>query len=302
MNLKQLEAFVQVAEGGSFSKAAKQLFLTQPTISAHISSLEKELNARLFVRNTKEVKLSDDGKELYRYARQMIDLQKKIEERFETGKSESKHLITIAASTIPAQYLLPEILMKFNERYPKEQVKLLETDSSQVVTKIIDHMVDVGFTGTVLEKKHCKYIPFYKDELVMITPNTEKYQVLHQNIEDISWISEECLIMREEGSGTRKEAGKQLRNAGINLDKLKIIASIENQETIKKSVKQGMGISIISRLAAEEEAKSGDLLTFPIPKSDQGRDINLVYNKNYQISKSAERFVKVVKEVYGIEE
>lgn len=302
MNLKQLEAFVQVAEGGSFSKAAKQLFLTQPTISAHISSLEKELNARLFVRNTKEVKLSDDGKELYRYARQMIDLQNKIEERFETGKSESKHLITIAASTIPAQYLLPEILMKFNERYPKEQVKLLETDSSQVVTKIIDHMVDVGFTGTVLEKKHCKYIPFYKDELVVITPNTEKYQVLHQNIEDISWISGECLIMREEGSGTRKEAGKQLRNAGINLDKLKIIASIENQETIKKSVKQGMGISIISRLAAEEETKSGDLLTFPILKADQGRDINLVYNKNYQISKSAERFVKVVKEVYGIEE
>ena len=302
MNLKQLEAFVQVAEGGSFSKAAKQLFLTQPTISAHISSLEKELNARFFVRNTKEVKLSDDGKELYRYARQMIDLQKKIEERFETGKSESKHLITIAASTIPAQYLLPEILMKFNERYPKEQVKLLETDSSQVVTKIIDHMVDVGFTGTVLEKKHCKYIPFYKDELIVITPNTEKYQVLHQNIEDISWISGECLIMREEGSGTRKEAGKQLRNAGINLDKLKIIASIENQETIKKSVKQGMGISVISRLAAEDEVKYGDLLAFSIPKADQGRDINLVYNKNYQMSKSAERFIKVVKEVYGIEE
>lgn len=302
MNLKQLEAFVQVAEGGSFSKAAKQLFLTQPTISAHISSLEKELNARLFVRNTKEVRLSDDGKELYRYARQMIDLQKKIEERFETGKEESKHLITIAASTIPAQYLLPKILMKFNERYPKEQVKLIETDSSQVVIQIIDHMVDVGFTGTVLEKKHCKYIPFYKDELVVITPNTEKYQVLHQNQEDISWISGERLIMREEGSGTRKEAGKQLRNAGINLDKLKIIASIENQETIKKSVKQGMGISVISKLAAADEVKYGDILAFSIPKSDQGRDINLVYNKNYQMSKSAERFVKVVKEVYGIED
>lgn len=302
MNLKQLEAFVQVAEGGSFSKAAKQLFLTQPTISAHISSLEKELNARLFVRNTKEVKLSDDGKDLYRYARQMIDLQKKIEERFSTGKEESKHLITIAASTIPAQYLLPKILLKFNEKYPKEQVKLIETDSTQVITQIIDHMVDVGFTGTVLEKKHCKYIPFYKDELVVITPNTEKYQGLYQNLEDISWISEERLIMREEGSGTRKEAGKQLRAAGINLDKLKIIASIENQETIKKSVKQGMGISVISKLAAADEVKYGDLLTFPIPKADQGRDINLVYNKNYQMSKSAERFVKVVKEVYGIEE
>ena len=100
----------------------------------------------------------------------------------------------------------------------------------------------------------------------------------------------------------RKEAGKQLRAAGINLDKLKIIASIENQETIKKSVKQGMGISVISKLAATDEVKYGDLLAFPIPKADQGRDINLVYNKNYQMSKSAERFVKVVKEVYGIEE
>ena len=77
MNLKQLEAFVHVAEGGSFSKAAKDLFLTQPTVSAHISSLEKELNVRLFIRNTKEVNLSDDGRELYKYAKQMIDLQKK---------------------------------------------------------------------------------------------------------------------------------------------------------------------------------------------------------------------------------
>ena len=79
-----------------------------------------------------------------------------------------------------------------------------------------------------------------------------------------------------EGSGTRKEAGKQLRNAGINLDKLKIIASIENQETIKKSVKQGMGISIISRLAAEEEIAEGAILGFPLTKEDGKRDINVV--------------------------
>lgn len=180
MNLKQLEAFVQVAEGGSFSKAAKELFLTQPTISAHIAGLEKELNARLFVRNTKEVSLSNDGRELYKYARQIIDLQKKIEERFETKDADSRHCITIAASTIPAQYLLPRILKRFNERYPDEQIKILESDSSRVVTQIVDHMVDVGFTGTVLEKKHCRYIPFYKDQLAVITPNTERYRWLRE--------------------------------------------------------------------------------------------------------------------------
>lgn len=299
MNLKQLEAFVQVAEGKSFSKAAKELFLTQPTISAHIASLERELNARLFVRNTKEVSLSEDGKDLYRYAKQIIDLQKQIEERFETEEEGSRHCITIAASTIPAQYLLPRVLKRFNEKYPDEQIKIMESDSSKVVSQIVDHIVDVGFTGTVLEKKHCRYLPFYKDKLAVITPNTERYRRLkEESLEGIDWILEEHLIMREEGSGTRKEAEEQLKAAGIPAEKLDVIASIGNQETIKKSVRQGMGITILSELAAVDEEADGELLTFPIPGADAGRDINLVYNKNYQLSRSAERFIKVVKEVY----
>lgn len=299
MNLKQLEAFVQVSESGSFSKAAKELFLTQPTISAHISSLEKELNVRLFIRNTKEVSLSDDGKDLYRYAKQITDLEKAIEERFYMDSDDGKHFITIAASTIPAQYLLPKVLMCYRERYPKEQIKIMETDSSEVVTQVVNHMVDVGFTGTVLEKKHCKYIPFYKDELAVITPDTPEYRILkEQNRDDIDWIKRKPLILREEGSGTRKEAEKQLKNAGISMEDLDIVASIANQETIKKSVKQGMGITVLSRLAAEDE---DGLLIFPIPGADEGRDINLVYNKNYQMTRSADRFIRIVKEVYDIE-
>ena len=299
MNLKQLEAFVQVSESGSFSKAAKELFLTQPTISAHISSLEKELNVRLFIRNTKDVSLSDDGKDLYRYAKQITDLEKAIEERFYMDSDDGKHFITIAASTIPAQYLLPKVLMCYRERYPKEQIKIMETDSSEVVTQVVDHMVDVGFTGTVLEKKHCKYIPFYKDELAVITPDTPEYRILkEQNRDDIDWIKRKPLILREEGSGTRKEAEKQLKNAGISMETLDIVASIANQETIKKSVKQGMGITVLSRLAAEDE---DGLLIFPIPGADEGRDINLVYNKNYQMTRSADRFIRIVKEVYDIE-
>lgn len=299
MNLKQLEAFVQVSESGSFSKAAKELFLTQPTISAHISSLEKELNVRLFIRNTKEVSLSDDGKDLYRYAKQITDLEKAIEERFYMDSDDGKHFITIAASTIPAQYLLPKVLMCYRERYPKEQIKIMETDSSEVVTQVVDHMVDVGFTGTVLEKKHCKYIPFYKDELAVITPDTPEYRILkEQNRDDIDWIKRKPLILREEGSGTRKEAEKQLKNAGISMEALDVVASIANQETIKKSVKQGMGITVLSRLAAEDE---DGLLIFPIPGADEGRDINLVYNKNYQMTRSADRFIRIVKEVYDIE-
>ena len=129
--------------------------------------------------------------------------------------------------------------------------------------------------------------------MVIITPNTERYQKLQKmDPEDISWMKEEHVIMREEGSGTRKEAENQLKDAGIKMTDLDIIASIENQ---------GMGISVLSKLATKDEVAAGFLLAFPIPESDDGRDINLVYNKNYQLSRSAERFVKIVKEVYGLE-
>ncbi|MEF9916688.1 MAG: selenium metabolism-associated LysR family transcriptional regulator [Lachnospiraceae bacterium] len=297
MNLKQLEAFVQIAEGKSFSKAAKELFLTQPTISAHISSLERELNARLFIRNTKEVNLSKEGSTLYEYAKKMVGLEREIEQLFgQEGKS-GQQCITIAASTIPAQYLLPSILAKFSEKYPKEQFKIMETDSAKAVEEVLNHHVDIGFTGTMLEKKNCKYIPFYRDELVVITPNSKKYKELKTKNDGLDWIMKEPLIMREEGSGTRKEAEKQLRLSGINIDKLNIVASIENQETIKKSVSNGMGISIISKLATEDEVNNGRLLCTPFPMSNNGRDLYVVYNRNFQLTSSAEKFIKIIKEV-----
>ena len=290
---------MEVAQSGSFSKAAKKLFLTQPTISAHIASLEKELDTRVFVRNTKEVDLSPEGQKLYTYARQILDLAEKIKEEFGRHEEEAK-CVTIAASTIPAQYLLPDILTRFNEKHPGEQLRILESDSAQVAEQVAEGSVDIGFTGTVLEKKFCKYIPFYKDQLVVITPNTEKYQEYKRMGGDISWIQEESVIMREEGSGTRKEAEKQLRHLGIRTERLRIIASIANQETIKKSVIQGMGISILSRLAAKNEVESGRVLEFPIPEADEGRDLNLVYNKNHPLTRSAQRFIKTVKEIYDI--
>ena len=208
---------MKVVETGSFSKAAKELYLTQPTVSAHISALEKELKVRLFIRNTKEVTMSEAGQDLYKYARQMFELECQIAEHFNIrGRDSANHCITIAASTIPAQYLLPDVLMVFKRRYPEEQFKLVETDSSEVVSQIVDGMADVGFTGTVLEKKYCRYIPFYKDKLVIITPNTDRYQTLRkEGGGGISWLEEEHVILREEGSGTRKEAQKQLRRAGI---------------------------------------------------------------------------------------
>lgn len=304
MNLKQLEAFTAIADEGSFSRAAKSLFLTQPTVSSHISSLEQELNVRLFVRNTKEVNLSEDGKILYGYAKQMISIQRQIEMAFDKTRKEGSHCIRIAASSVPAQYLLPQILQRFSQKYPEEQFKLMETDSAKVVEQVMNYNVDVGFTGTVFEKKYCEYIPFYEDELVVITPNSEKFRNWKAAEKDFSggnngsrmWIQNEPVILREEGSGTRKEAERLLKSMGISMERLNIVASMESSETIKRSVSRGIGISVLSRLAAEEELHEGKILDFSLGGSNKGsRNINIVYNKNFQMSALTERFLRVVK-------
>ena len=149
MNLKQLEAFARVAETKSFSEAAKRLYLTQPTVSAHVSALEKELGVCLLLRTTKEVSLTEEGKALYGYAVQMLDLEQEIREHFGRRKS-GKSVLRIAASTIPSQYLLPEIMVRFRERYPGVRLSVAETDSAGVVGQIVSGEADIGFAGTVM--------------------------------------------------------------------------------------------------------------------------------------------------------
>lgn len=301
MNLKQLEAFVQVAEKKNFSKAAKAMFLTQPTVSAHISGLEKELNTRLLIRNTKGVELSKEGERLYEYAKQITLLTGQIMQEFGNEPDEEEQsMVTIAASTVPAQYLLPEILVKFRQQYPKEQFQILESDSAGVVEQVAARNVDIGLTGTELSKKHCEFLPFYEDDLIVITPNTERFRRRKQGSEDwvLDWLRSEPLIMREEGSGTRKETVKVLQRLGVNTEELNIIASVENPETIKRSVSSGMGISILSALAARDAVSNGSVLGFSLGEIQGRRQIYVVYNKNFHLSPGAERILKTIRKMY----
>lgn len=299
MNLKQLEAFVQVAEKKNFSKAAKELFLTQPTVSAHISRLEKELNTRLLIRNTKDVELSEEGERLYEYAKQIILMTEQIIQEFgqETDMGERSSIV-IAASTVPAQYLLPDILAKFRQKYPREQFHIQESDSADVVEQVALRNVDIGFTGTELTNKYCEFIPFYDDDLIVITPNTEQFHKRKQSSSVMDWIRSEPLIMREEGSGTRKETMKILQNMGLNQKELNIIASVENPETIKRSVSSGMGISILSALAARDAMSNGAVLGFSLGEMLGKRQIYVVYNKSFHLSPGAERVLKILRRMY----
>lgn len=299
MNLKQIEAFVLVAEKESFSETAKALFLTQPTISAHVSELEKELNLRLFVRDKKKVTLTEDGKSFYEYAKQVTLLMKQIEEKFLAKEEEDDNAeIVIAASSVPAQYLLAEIMFRFRLRYPNRQFVIKESDSAGVAEMVRMRQADIGFTGAKVSGKRCKYIPFYKDELVVITPNEERYRWKQQFDSVAEWIQEEPMVLREEGSGTRKEALKILEKMGIDKDKLNIVASMGSTETVKQSVAMGMGVSVLSALAVQDVVSSGKVLGFPLGGNVGVRDIYVVYNKDFGMTSTVKNFLRVMEKLY----
>lgn len=301
MNLRQLETFVKVAETKNFSLTAKQLFLTQPTVSAQIAGLERELNTCLLVRNTKGVSLSEDGKELYAYAEQMLELERKIKERFGQDGGNEGSVLRIAASSLPAQYLLPHIMVHFQEKYPRERLKIMETDSDGVVEMVMSHTADLGFNGTNPDKGNCACIPFYEDELVVITPVNEHFQS-KIGTDSAQWICQEGIIVREDGSGTRKESQRILAQMGIPWADLNVIAIMDNSEIIKRSVMGGMGVSIVSKLAVKEEEEQGKVLVFPIGKEGGLRNINLIYDAGYPILPAAERFKRCVCEIFSPEE
>ena len=300
MNLKQIEAFGKIANNNSFSSTAKELYLTQPTISAYITNLEEELGVQLFARTTKAVELTENGKKIYLYAREMVDLASTIQNMFKGGAEQIPDKeIVIAASTIPAHYLLPRILAEYSRRYPQARFRVVESDSAGVIADITEHKADLGFVGTAINRTHCEYIPFYDDELVVVTPNTEKYRILKGRGMPLSWLQEETFVLREDGSGTRREAMAHLRELGIEESRLKIVANFANTDAVLMSVKEGIGISVISRLAAQDKLERGDILDFKLSESGSYRSIYMVTSQIHPASDPAQKLIGLVKKLYG---
>ena len=157
MDIKELEAFVYVVENCSFSRAAELLHLTQPTISSHISALERKLGIKLVVRTTKETYPSDAGKLLYKYAKEILQVRENAAIALRNFSQEMKGTISIAASTVPSQYYLPHLLQDFRARYPDITFNIQMEDSPKVVELVATRSVEIGFCGTMVASHKCVY-------------------------------------------------------------------------------------------------------------------------------------------------
>jgi len=297
MDLKQLEAFVYVIKLRSFSKTAEKLYLTQPTISAHIASLERELGVKLIVRTTKEVYPSGAGQVLFQYAQDMLNLRESAMSAIRDFEKEISGSIAIAVSTVPGQCVLPEIMSEFRKIHPDISFKIQKCDSADAIKKLISREVEIGMTGTVIDTNKCVFRHFVDDEIVVVTPNEQRFKGIKKI--SVEMLEKEPMIVREEGSGTRREAEKTLRENGVDTKKFNIVAVMEDQDSIIKSVGQGLGISMLSKKSIEDYEEFGRVLAFRIDGIKLQRKLYIARNKLCPLSPSAKAFYDFACKYYG---
>jgi len=279
MDFRQLEAFIKVVELGSFSKAADGLHISQPSVSTYINSLEKELGSVLINRSTKVLSTTLAGERFLEQAKKMMSLKRESIETIKTLSEDISGEIRILASSVPALYILPQLLARFHAQHPNISFTMNQADTAEVVQGVAAHKADIGFAGSMIGDKKCDFIEFATEELVFIAPNDGSYSKNKKySLEELLYSS--SFISREFGSGTRIQYEKFLSENGIILEKIKTCASMDSTHSIVSAVASGLGISIVSKLAARQMIDQGALLPIKLEKELPERKIYMVLNKH----------------------
>ena len=299
MELKQLRSFATVVESRSFTKAAEKLYTSQPTISTHIRQLEEQLHSRLIVRTTKSIEVTPRGWELYECAAHILELQDNLLRRW---AEETKKIVQLGASTIPSAYILPEILPAYGKEHPEAYFTIHQSDSRGVVEGILNGSFDLGMIGMKYDHEDLTCIPFYQDRMVLITPVDPHFLALKEQDAPLQQLLREPIILREQGSGSKKSAEYFLDSMGVAEDQLKVTARINDQESIKNLVAGGLGVSIISERAALNFVQEKRVLLFDLPEHVSQRYLYFVLKRNHVLSEHIRAFVAHVKKYYALDE
>ncbi|MBQ2895974.1 MAG: LysR family transcriptional regulator [Oscillospiraceae bacterium] len=293
INLKQLEAFVATAEYSSFTKAAEVMYLTQSTVSSHISALEDILGVRLIQRSARQrVTLTREGELVYREARDILDRCRTLQD---LKNHDRENQLVIAASTVPEQCLLPELMADFLTLCPGSRYVLLRGDSALVHQHLAQGKANLGFVGTAAAPMEYHYHSVAEDRLVLITANREPYRRLQRaGVSGLSLL-DRPMIFRERNSGTRKESEDFLLLNNIAPEELNIVAEIDNPEAIRSGVSRGLGISIMSVLAAREDIEAGKLLAFELGDKGAYRKIWLTWRRDAVLTPAELKFLDFVR-------
>lgn len=276
MEFKHLRTFVEVVRTGSFTDAAQNLFLSQPTVSQHIRQLEEELGTRLVMRTTRRIEITAEGRKLSAYAEDILALR----DRMMANCSRRGHsILSISASTIPSAYILPAVLKQFGKEHPEAYFSIHQSDSAGVERGVLEGLYDLGLTGREAEDEDLEAEAFCSDEMVLITPVSPYFLEMKEKKANVLQLLDQPIILREAGSGSLKASDRYLAGEKINEKDLHVVARINDQEAIKNMVAGGLGISFLSSRAAAEFVEAKRVLSFDLPEGTRVRQFYVIQRK-----------------------
>ena len=290
MEIKKLEAFCKVVELKSFTQAADAVFLTQPTVSEHIRSLEQELGQKLLDRLGRVVEPTPVGRLFYGYAQKILQTRQEAVQAVAQYSGNLVGRIEIGCGTIPGTYLLPELIGGFRVEYSSIKTTLRIGSSLIISGKVLQGELDFGVVGAKWNESGLSWTRMFHDELILAVHPEHPWA--DGKPVTLAKVMQEPFILREPESGTRKVFSRILAENGLKESDLLEVAEIGSTAAIKEAVKAGIGISILSSCALRDDIKCGRLAAVTVQGQTLERPFYLVQRKNREHSPVASVFLE----------
>lgn len=283
MNFRDI-VFLTIAEFGSFTRASKELNISQPAVTKHVKELEGNLNCKLFNRGNSKVSLTIEGRVVYNHLKKIKRDYRELYDDLETFNLEFGGEINIGASTTIANYILPKIIAEFSNRYPKIKINLITGNSYVIINKLMGDDIDIAFIENSSSTNGLKYITFMSDEIIGVcgvnTLYSKKSYISKDELEHIP------IILREKGSGTLEVINKHLLHIDLNVKH-----SIGTTEGIKGVLLDFNGIALMSNKAVENEIRSNHLKKIEIKDFKIIRELRIAHRQGH-ISEQVKKFIR----------
>ncbi|MBL0737884.1 LysR family transcriptional regulator [Flavobacterium sp. GN10] len=258
----RLKVFYTVALRLNFTKAATELYITQPAVSKHIQELEETYKTKLFERNGSKIALTPAGKILLRYTKSIFDIYREIDFEMSSFNAERQGLLRLGASTTISQYIISPVLASFHQKQKDIKVNLLNGNTEQIENALIDKEIEIGIVEGQSKNQSIKYIPFLKDELVLVCNSNNPF--VKQNEISVNDLKSMKFITRERGSGTLEVIEFALKKAGLKFSDLQIEMQLGSTESIKSYLLNSDCFAFMSIHAVSKELKNKELIVLDV--------------------------------------
>ncbi|MCF8032046.1 MAG: LysR family transcriptional regulator [Desulfarculaceae bacterium] len=296
MDLRRLQVFAKVYERRSFSRAAEEVFLSQPTVSGHIKSLEEELGVQLFDRLGREILPTKAAELLYDHARDILERVEDAQRSVDAFLGRLRGELVVGGSTIPGQYVLPSFIGRFRLLHPEVKVTLHIADTRQVAEAVQSGELEAGVVGASLEDERLAFSPLMDDVVTLAGWPGHPHG---PSLEPMD-LKSAPVVFREPGSGTRMFLARALKKTGMDPADMNIVAQMGSTMAVLQAVRAQVGLGFLSRRAILEELEAGRLVEVGLNKVNLKRQFYLVTRKKRTHSPAAQAFMALC--LAGMEE